>query len=1225
MKRFSSATLLLFVFLTVDAQVPFWQDQIFDANANFFEIQAAAEKYFEGKEEQRGTGWKQYKRWEWYWGQRVNPDGSFPAPGHILEELKKYKAIHGGRSTTNNTDNWQELGPVTLPNNGTNQPNGMGRINCIAFHPTDADIIYIGAPSGGVWKTTDGGGSWTLLDNGLTRLGISSIVIHPTNTDIIYIGTGDRDAGDAPGYGVWRSTNAGDTWSPHNSGMGNRTVNEILMDPTNSDILIAATNSRIYRSINGGSNWTQVFSGHTCKDIAFKPGDPDIIYATGTRFYRSSNNGQSFSQITSGLPTSGLQRMALAVSEDNSNYVYVLAGGSSGLVGFYRSVDSGLNFSLRSNTPNTLGYDPDGQDSGSQAWYDLVAVADPNDAETVYTGGINIYKSTNGGTNWSLVAHWYGGGGADDIHADQHALEFSPINDTHIFSGNDGGLYRSTDGGNNWTDFSSGLAIAQVYKLGQSATQEDLVINGYQDNGTAIYKSGVWNTEIGGDGFESIIDYTDINYMYGALYYGDIRRSTNFGINFSIIADKGTNGITESGAWVTPYKLHPTDPNTMFIGYKNVWESNNVKAASTGSVAWTKISSFSGSEDIVDLAIAPSDPDVIYVSRGGNSNFYRTINGGTNWTDLESSLPAGGTPKDIEIDPDDPEHLWIALGNNIYESTNGGANWTDISGTLPNISLNTIVLDDLAGQEALYIGQDVGVYYKDNSMSDWVAYYTTLPNVEITELEIYQNEEDCGYKISASTYGRGLWQGEPMQSTSISPFACFVINDANSEGSLCNGTVITLEDRSLNSPTSWSWSISPGTYTFENGTNSSSQNPEVKFTASDTYAITLTATNGNGSDDQVKTYTVDLLTTTVLGPGETLSTDFETDPTCTTSCGEACNISGLWENSTADDVDWTIDEGGTPSNGTGPSTDSNPGTSEGNYAYTEASTPCFFNVAIMETSGCISLPISSAFEFDYHMYGSDMGTLELEVFSNNNWTDLITPISGDQGNSWNSVNLNLDAYGGDIVKFRFTGSIGNNFRSDIALDNINLVGRGQPLAIRPVYFDGEVLPGKGNLLSWNYPADENVEFYILQRFNPETQAFDSLSLFQKNVSGFSYEWLDQQPYSGTNYYRLELLEGENGVHHSSLIELNYLDAYFQYKVYPNPFTNSLFVEIPNDRNKQVLVELLDQEGKVVHSEKRWLTKGVDRFEVQTKALPQGAYFLRLTDEGVVFVEKVVKE
>jgi PKD repeat protein/photosystem II stability/assembly factor-like uncharacterized protein len=1032
--------ILIFLLSTASFAQNNWQERMFEKNENFNSIVDDFNIYKslhlkEGNKIPKGLGIKQFERWRYYWQGRVDANGNFPRGGNVLNEIEKYKQRQASARYASGTGTWELLGPTPIPNNGTGQLNGSGRLNCITFHPTNPNIIYVGAPAGGFWKSVDNGVTWTEYSFGLTRLGVSSIVIHPTNPDIIYIGTGDRDAGDAPGYGVWRTIDGGLTWSARNAVMGNRTINELLMDPTNSNILIAAaSNGRIYRTTDGGANWTASPSlGINPKDIALHPTNSNIVYASGTTVHKSTDGGDTFVQITNGVP-GGAQRIALAVSPNQPNWVYLLAGGGSGLIEISRSTDSGTSFVTRTTTPNILGYETNGSGTASQAWYDLVLAADPTDANVIYTGGVNMWKSVNGGSTMSCVSYWVGpSGGVDGVHADQHALEFSPHTNA-VYSGNDGGLYVTTDNGANWDDLSNGLVIAQLYKIGVSQTVSDLVINGHQDNGTSISRGTTFSTEIGGDGMECIIDPTNENYMYGALYYGDIRRSTNGGATFT---GSISGAITEPGNWVTPYKLDPNNANTMFAGYANIWKNTAVRTGTT----WTQISSFGATSTIVDLAIAPSNSNAMYVSRNGTNKFYSSNNalaGSPTWADLTGNLPAVSSPKDIEIDPTDPTHLFIALNNDIYESINSGVSWTDFSGTLPNISLNTIVIDKDSPIKAMYVGMDVGVYYRDNTMADWTPFYTGLTNVEITELEIHYNNMECKSTIYASTYGQGLWKGDLKDPGNVAPKACFVANTTSG----CIGNTFVLTDNSDYTPNSWTWSISPVTFIYVNSTNANSQNPEIQFTAVGNYTIQLTAGNANGTDVLSKPSYIQAFGG---GIGTSFNDNFESSALCGTAADcatTACALGGLWSNLTngsQDNIDWRIDEGGTPSAGTGPSADFNPGTATGNYAYLEASGGCNGQTAILE-SQCVLLDQQYDFIFAYHMYGVNTGSLHVDVFINGGWVeDIIPAVSGDQGNQWLVSTTPLYIYEGQTVKLRIRGITGNGFESDIAIDDLKFI------------------------------------------------------------------------------------------------------------------------------------------------------------------------------------------
>ncbi|MFK7796255.1 MAG: T9SS type A sorting domain-containing protein [Aureispira sp.] len=1161
----------------------------------------------------KGLGIKQYKRWEYYWQSRVDEQGNFPRAGHVLDEMQRYYSTHqNGRSYLTGSGNWSLLGPVPIPANGTGQLNGNGRLTCIAFHPTDPNTFFVGAPAGGFWKTTDGGASWTNHVTGLTRLGISSIAVDYNNPNTIYIATGDRDGNDAPGYGVWRSTDGGLTWSPRNTGMGNRTINEMLIHPTNPSILIAAgSNRRIYRSTNGGASWTQSADiGHNPKDIAMHPTNPDILYAAGTRFHRSTDGGVTWTRITAGVPT-GVQRIAVAVSADEPNWVYLLGGGGNGLVGIYRSTNSGVGFNLRTNTPNILDYALNGSGTNSQAWYDLVMVADPNDANTIYTGGINIWKSTDGGSTMNSITYWVGAsGGRDGVHADQHSLDFSPVNG-NLYNGNDGGLYASSNGGTTWTDLSGGLAIAQVYKIGVSQQTHDLVINGYQDNGTGISRGTSFITEIGGDGMECIIDPTDDQFMYGALYFGNIRRSTNGGNTFGSIS--GPTG--EGGGWVTPYKLDPNNPNRMFAGYNDIWRNDAVR---TGT-AWTQISNFANTSNMVDIGIAPSNSNVMYISKGGSSNFYRTTNalaGSPTWTNLEANLPAGGTPRDIEIDPTDPTHLFIALGNDIYESTNSGNSWTNISGTLPNISLNTIVIDHESPVNAMYVGMDVGVYYNDDNLADWVPYSTALPNIEITELEIHYNSAECKNTLYAATYAQGLWKSDLKDPGNVAAVACFEADATN----VCMGSPITFTDNSDYTPTGWTWNITPNTFNFANSTTANSQNPSVVFTAPGTYTIELVANNATGSDTETK---AGYITVSTAAVASSFNEDFETQAACATApnCGATvCNITGNWSNEvngTDDNIDWRIDFGGTPSANTGPTVDFNPGTTTGNYAYLEASSGCWGQQANL-ISDCIQLDQPYTMNIGYHASGGDMGSLHLDIFENGGWTqDFVPAIVGDQGTTWGVLSADLSAFTGQTVRLRIRGITGPNFESDIAIDDIEFVAT----VILQTSFAGieaNCMGNGQNTLSWQVSDDQHKGYYQIEKYvQGEWKRIDQI---QAQTAITAYEWTDLNPFLGENLYRVGMADIDETITYSRIAVTNCEVDINRFVLFPNPFKDHIQLQLYAPMVATLPYTITNALGQILYEGTFQTQEGINTFTLPTENLPTGIYLFNTQGKVVKLIK-----
>jgi uncharacterized protein (TIGR02145 family) len=724
------------------ANYPYWVQMMQDPHMNFDATQSAFNKYWQNRTVTKGDGWKVFKRWEYINEPRIQPDGKLPEADYLKNQYDLYHQTHQQKSPNGG---WSMLGPVG------GQISGIGRVNTIGFHPNNANIMYAGAPSGGFWKTNDGGGNWTNLCENLPTLGVSAILVNPINPDIIWIGTGDRDGGAAPGMGVYKSPDGGMTWVASNIGMGNKTVGMLQLNPLNSDMILAATSSGIFKSIDGGANWTLKSSNaNNYKDIQFKPGDPTIAYATeGGKFYRSTNTGDSWTQIS--LPMSGL-RLVIGVSPSNPTYVYVVQTNNSVFTGLLRSCDGGLTFTIKSTAPNIMDRSCDGLGTAGQAFYDLCIAVDPNNAETILVGGIVVWKSFNGGTTWDINY-------CNKLYVDIHCLAFSMLSG-NIFACADGGIYYTANSGTSWSDISTGLAIGEPYKIGQSATNGPLVISGYQDTGTEINHGTTFQRVYGGDGMECLIDYTDTNYRYGELYYGVIFRSTGSG--YAVIGGNATNGINEDGNWVTPFILHESNPNIMFAGYKNVWRCNNVKDAS--GITWSPISSGETTR-CVAIEQSPANFNILYVSRG--NQLKRTSNANAAnpvWTICAS--PGNIYITDIETHPSDSNIVYVTGYNYVYKSTDKGTSWTNITGTLPAIPINCLIYDKNSN-EGIYIGNQIGVFYKNANLSDWVAFNTGLPVIDVRELELFYGNDYANSKIKAATFGRGLWQSDLIETIGV--------------------------------------------------------------------------------------------------------------------------------------------------------------------------------------------------------------------------------------------------------------------------------------------------------------------------------------------------------------------------------------------------------------------------------------------------------------------------
>ena len=756
MLRFLLLSISLFFTQSLYAQV--WEDNLRKTNSSpsIEDKINAFDKYRGSIPYEKGNGYKPYARELDFVEKRVSNDRTFPHLALYNEWLKEK-----GKSEQSSSSNWKPLGPTNVPiilSNGKNR--GVGRINAIAFDPYDQNIIYVGSPGGGFWKSIDGGANWVTTSDDLPVLGVSSIAVDPNNTDIIYIATGDANASDTYSIGVLKSIDQGDTWSTTGLSYNvsaNKRVNKILINPNNTDSVFAATNTNIMLSVDGGISWNNCAPLGRWRDIEFMPGNPNIVYAAkqssgGSNVYRSLDGGGNWSIINNGVASSGKYRPLIAVTPINPNVIYALYSASDySFHGIYKSIDGGDNWSLQSNSPNILGRDTDGTGTGGQSWYDLSLGVSNNDENHLFVGGINLWESTDGGANWTIEAS-SGNGNYAYMHVDQHCLEFHPITNVP-YAGNDGGLYKYLDNLNNWIDISDGLEISQFYKLGLSESNASRLIAGAQDNGTEMLTNGVWDAVRGADGMECAIDPYDEDLLYSSSQYGGLRKSFNGGNNWDNIKP-----VSYDGAWVTPYKIHPNNNNMIVAGYDEVYLSL------TSGAAWDSISyNVSGGQSVRTIALAPSNEDYIYAAT--YSRLMKTTNSGQSWTSIKPGLPNYNI-SDVTVSDNDPDRLWVTMSeynasNKVFESSNGGATWTNITGTnLPNLPVNCIVYQANANED-LYIGTDIGVYHKDNTMSDWAPYKNGLPNVVVNELEIHYPTN----RIRAATFGRGVWDS-PLNSSS---------------------------------------------------------------------------------------------------------------------------------------------------------------------------------------------------------------------------------------------------------------------------------------------------------------------------------------------------------------------------------------------------------------------------------------------------------------------------
>jgi photosystem II stability/assembly factor-like uncharacterized protein len=837
-----------------------WVDLKTSPNANFYDVQRAFNAYWADKDiNVPGNGYKPFKRWEYWVEPRVFPSGDLSLLSKNNEYFQEFLNKEANSSNQSNkfsspnmiaSTTWTAIGPMgAMTGSATNGlPRKAGRDNFITFHPTVANTFWVGSPAGGLWKTTDNGATWTTTTNSLTVIGCTDMAIDPSNPSIMYLATGDGYAGDTPSIGVLKSTDGGATWAT--TGLtqavsSNFLIRRLIINPTNPQILMAATNGGIYRTTNAGTNWTQV-STINCYDMEFKPSDANTVYAgSNTAFYLSTNGGTSFTVITNGITNTGANRLAIAVTPADANYVYVLRSNtSSGFGGMYRSTTSGTSFSVMSTTPDVLANSCAGTSGGGQGWYDLAVAASPLNKDIVVVGGVNHWRSTNGGAAWTNIGCWNSTvANPPYVHADVHDLEYTSTGT--LYSTNDGGVYFHT--GTSWTDITANRNIAQIYRIGTSALTANRWMTGHQDNGSNLYTGAAYLARYPGDGMDCFIDRTNDNNLFASTPSGGHVKSTDGGVNWSA----ANGGISQGGNWVTPWKQDPAVATRIYSGRTALWVSNN----SGGT--YTQVPATGGTGAIVEFAIAPSNNQVIYVLHSGSIR--KTINGGATWTAITGTVPVGsGAPQYVSVKSNDPNTAWVVLsgysaGNKVFKTTDGGATWSNISTNLPNLPANCVVYEGGAN-DRIYVGMDVGVYYKDNITTNWTLYNAGLPNVPISELDI---SPAAPTKLRASTYGRGVWEVDLVPSN-VPPVSSYT----TSNGSICTGVPKVFSDGSSNAPTSWSWSVSPSTGVTIN--TSASQNPTITFANPGTYSVSLQAGNGFGPGNVITNTVTVLATPTVV-------------------------------------------------------------------------------------------------------------------------------------------------------------------------------------------------------------------------------------------------------------------------------------------------------------------------------------------------------------------------
>jgi Calx-beta domain/FG-GAP-like repeat len=713
------------------------------------------------------------------------------APNGLLAALKQRAALMTSAQndfTSNaagiSSASWVSIGPGNIG----------GRVRAISPHPVTPNDVMIGSVSGGVWRTTNGGTSWVPLDDFVPNVAVTCLVRDPFKPNTVYACTGESFFNSAAirGLGIFKSLDNGATWdqvastNPPTGGDDWYFVNRLAISPTNPQVMLAATIGGVYRTANGGGNWTKVYGAianttatRRVLDISFHPSDGNIavlgegyhfngVGADGAGAAYSSDGGVSWSRtrLNTSAFTSPRGRVEIAISKSNPNIVYAMVDVNNGEL--YKSTNGGLTWTPNApiSNPNHLG----------QGWYDNALWVAPNDPNRIISGGVSMLMSINGGVSWTFVA--------GDVHNDHHALVSDPNYATNftIYGGNDGGVYRATgldtaapsNSSPVWTSLNNGLAITQFY--GAAGKAGGRITGGTQDNGSLLWTgSENWVTFYFGDGGDSAADPIDGNYVYGETQKGGVVRYTQALLpNVPVIngARPICGGILDADCtfgnnpsprinFIPPLKLDPNNSNRMLVGAERLWASSNIKTQIASDVAWSVIKQVATPGNFISaITIAPSNSAIIWVGYN-NGEVWCTSNG-------TSAAPTwamvNGTPRRmvtrVTIDPNNANRVFVANGGysapNLFV-TNGGCivnpSFTSIHNQLPAAPVRAITHHP-ANANWLYAGTEVGLFTSENGGLNWTTTNDGPGTVSVEEVFFLD-----GSNLVVATHGRGMFTG----------------------------------------------------------------------------------------------------------------------------------------------------------------------------------------------------------------------------------------------------------------------------------------------------------------------------------------------------------------------------------------------------------------------------------------------------------------------------------
>ena len=695
---------------------------------------------------------------------------------------------------------WQALGPGNIG----------GRTRALLIHPQQPRTLYAAGVSGGVWKSTNAGQTWAPLADRMANLAVSTLAMDPHNPNILYAGTGELFGTGLRGAGIFRSLDGGTHWQLLESTKSYLFwyVNDLAVSPTDGNRLYAATALGVFRSLDGGQSWTAALTDPdvgACYELALRTDRPtDTLFAAcegfsnqpGAIWRNAAAEGEGGWEAVQSEPGM-VGRISLALAPSDQDVIYALAAATC-LHAVFRSTEGGvagswtarvrsadpdkLSTALLSNPLFVFGKECFGADAQSycQGNWDNVIAVDPVNPDRVWAGGIDLFRSDDGGASWGIASYWWRAPTLPGfVHADQHAIVFHPFyNGTTnrvLFVSNDGGIFRTDDAlatvGTDaaavcgqepaqvrWASLNRGFAVTQFYH-GLPFPGGTRYLGGTQDNGTlqGTDAGGVngWTQVLGGDGGYVAIDPRNPRNIYITVLSGfSVYKSTDGGKIF-IRAIDGTT--PDRGYFVHPLVMDPASSQRLWMGSDSLWRTAN------GARTWTRASP--SLEGVTAIGVSPRDPNHI-LAGNGMGYIYRTLKGLTTTatTPWARIGPLFGFISSFAFDPVDSKIAYATVStfghHHVWRTRDRGATWTAIDGSgataLPDVPALSIAVDP-ADRSRLYVGTDLGLFVSVNGGASWMVEATKFP-FTLTESLSIQTGPGGTATLFAFTHGRGVWR-----------------------------------------------------------------------------------------------------------------------------------------------------------------------------------------------------------------------------------------------------------------------------------------------------------------------------------------------------------------------------------------------------------------------------------------------------------------------------------